>query len=434
MKKTILALFVFSNMLCAMQEVSDEVKEREHSVRDIIDAVAKGESKEFLVVSEAERMFKDAVVSGQLRALHSSYANQDMPNQYATALGGQLKLELAEFQGVRAAVEFTSSHDLGFATGEGERHNSELSSQEGRYTQLSQAYLHYKNGALNLRGGRVLLDTPLADSDDIRMVPNTFEAYMATYEQEGIEVIGAFLKEWQGVDTGLSSAHPWSQTGEDGTYVGGVSYAGAFVDTSLWYYAISKDEDPKSATGNVANSSFYTDISLHMALASDYALHTSAQYLQQKESDASGVESSIYGAMAEFVMFEDFALSAAYNRSQKQEGKGSFSGFGGGTLYTNMDSMILDAITMDREAYAFVAGATYRNDLFGFMYGYGDFRGDADSLGTKEHIVEQNVGVEYTPNKEITLAAIYVHNSDKKQTQSNGGNWENVRVLLTYNF
>lgn len=429
-----LAILIFNANLYATQEATQAVKEREHSVRDIIDEVAKPKDKEVIGVEQIKHIFEDATVMGQLRVLYSGYNNSVGNNQYATAIGGQLKYELAEYKGFNAAIEVTTANDINFATGDDTEQNSEISSRKGNYTELSQAYVNYKNGGLNLRAGRQHIDTPLADSDDIRMILNTFEAYIATYEIEGLKLMGGLLTKWQGTDAGLSPENPWSDTGEDGTYFAGTSYSTDFIDTSLWYYDTSKDNNPNSATGNVANSSVYADLSLHLALSENYALHTSAQYINQSESDNSGIDSSIYGAMAELVMFEDFALSVAYNKSKKQIGKSSFSGFGGGALYTSMDSMIIDAITTDRDAQAIVTGVTYKIGDFGFMYAYGDFNAQADSLGAKEHIVEQNLGFEYTPNENLTIAAIYVKDNDKEDSGSNGGDWENLRAMVAYNF
>ena len=429
-----LAVLILGGNLNAAEEASQKVRDREHSVRDVIDEVAKPKPKEVSAVEQMRHVFKDGTLSGQVRVLYSGYDNNGVGDQHATAIGGQLKYELAKYKGFNAAIEVTTSHDIGFMTGDNAEHNSEISSTKGSYTELSQAYLNYENGGFSLRAGRQLIDTPLADSDDIRMILNTFEAYTAKYENDGLMLTGGLLTKWQGTDTGLSDSNHWSDTGEDGTIFGGISYSNDFTDTSIWYYDISKDSDPNSATGNVANRSVYTDISLHLALSNDYALHTSVQYINQSESDNSGVESSIYGAMAELVMFEDFSLSAAYNKSKKQTGKGSFSGFGGGTMYTNMDSMIIDAITVDRDAKAMVAGFTYKYNDFGFMYAYGDFDGDADSYGAKEHIVEQNIGFEYTPNEDLTIAAIYVKNDDKENSGTNGGDWENIRALVSYSF
>lgn len=427
MKKIVITTFLVLSFAHAdSEESSQNIKDREHSARDTIEGVMKAKE-----ISEST---KDAKISAQIKALYLGYDRNDAPSEYATALGGQLKYETADFRGFNAAVEFSTAHDVDFATGEGVRHSGEISSEKGNYTELSQAYINYKNGGVNLRAGRQLIDTPLANSDDIRIIANTFEAYTLSYKQESLTFMGGLLTRWQGTDTGLSPHNHWSDTGEDGTHFGGLSYSDDFIDSSVWYYGISKDSDPNSATGNVANGSFYTDISLHMELSKEYALHASAQYLSQKEAHGSAIDATIYGAMAELVMFEDFALSAAYNKSQKQEGRGSFSGFGGGTLYTNMDSMILDTITMDRDAQAVVAGLTYRYNDFGFMYAHGTFEGKANSFGVKERIIEQNIGFEYKPDEKVTFAALYVKNEDKKESGSNGGNWENVRVLLSYNF
>ena len=46
---------------------------------------------------------------------------------------------------------------------------------------MAEAYINYKYDTLNFRAGRQVLNTPLADSDDICMIQNTFEAYVATY-------------------------------------------------------------------------------------------------------------------------------------------------------------------------------------------------------------------------------------------------------------
>ncbi len=128
-------------------------------------------------------MFEDARVSGQIRMMYAGYEQkeQNVNNNYATALGGKLKYELAELQGFNAGAAVYISHDLDFATGEGTRHNSELSSDDGSYTQLAEAYVNYKYKSFNIRAGRQILDTPLADSDDIRMISNTLEAYVLSY-------------------------------------------------------------------------------------------------------------------------------------------------------------------------------------------------------------------------------------------------------------
>jgi len=96
--------------------------------------------------------------------------------------------------------------------------------------------------------------------------------------------------------------------------------------------------------------------------------------------------------------------------------------------------MILDEITEDRRAYAWVGGLSYEIADFNLLYAYGDFKGDADSTGAKAHIVEQNIGFEYSHNEELTIAALYVIDRNKEDSTSLDFNNDNFRVLVAYNF
>jgi hypothetical protein len=100
-----------------------------------------------------------------------------------------------------------------------------------------------------------------------------------------------------------------------------------------------------------------------------------------------------------------------------------------------MDNMILDNIADDRDVDAVVLGLSYAamKDL-NLLYAYGDFDGDKNSAGVSEHIVEQNIGLEYTLNENITFASIYTKQDDKDNTGINGGDWDNFRVFASYSF
>lgn len=125
----------------------------------------------------------------------------------------------------------------------------------------------------------------------------------------------------------------------------------------------------------------------------------------------------------------------AYNNSSKKEGKGSFSGFGGGTLFTSMDTMILDEITNDRNAEAVAFGLSYEIDRLVLMYAYGDFSGDADTLGDKAHVVEQNIGAEYTVIEDkLFVRAIYVEQEDKESLVKTDNDWSRLELAVSYSF
>ena len=368
-------------------------------------------------------MFDDAKVSGNVRSIYSSYSNDNDIDTDATAIGLQLKYELAKYNGFNAGVNFTATQDIEFLSGDKEegKRNDELSGADKSYTDLTEAYINYEINGLNLRIGRQVVDTPLADSDDIRMVPNTFEAYMTTYEVDAFSIVAGHLNRWQGADAGLDDG--WVKTGKDGVNLAGVTFSNDDFEVNGWYYNISGEE---------GNNAIYIDASTNLNL-SGVDLTLAAQYLNESEQDSSNVEAKIYGAMAE-ASVDSFGFALAYNKSSKQDGKHSFSGYGGGTLFTNMDTMIIDEITEDRDVDAIVASLSYTISDVTLSYAYGDFNGDADGSGTKAHIVEQDIGVEYAPSEDILLSAVYIIDDNKEDATSTDFNSKNFRILASYNF
>ena len=427
MKKIInISLLASCLVSTLLAEEVEENRDRLHSVKKAIASVHEVEQKELDVVDGFAHMFHDGKVTGQIKTMYSGIGYTNAQDIYATAVGGFLKYELAEYKGFNAGVEFATTNDINGISGAGIKRNNELSSSAGSYTQMSESYINYQYHTLNIRGGRQTIDTPLADSDDIRMVSNSFEAYIVTYELSGFTLMGGTLLSWQGYDADLDAA--WQKTGKDGTYFGGASYSDDALDASLWYYNINGEMGDATA-----NNSFYADIVGHFHLSQELSVHLGAQYLKQNELDSSGVASNIYGATAE-VVINGLGLNIAYNKSLKESNKQSFSGFGGGTLFTSMDNMIVDIIAVDRDVDAFVSGISYEySEDLNFLYAYGDFKGDKDSSGVKEHIIEHNIGATYEHN-DFILGAIYTLQEDKEKTGINGGDLNNVRVLLSYNF
>ncbi len=404
-------------------ETEDENRGRLHSVKQAVGKFATSESKEISVVDKFKKMFTDGKVSGQLKSMYAGYEYKKVneTDTYATAVGATLKYELAEYNGFNAAMAFVTSQDIGGATGKVDeaKHNNELSSSAGNYTEVSEAYINYKYEKLNLRAGRQIIDTPLADSDNIRMIQNTFEAYIATYNLSDFELMAGKLESWQGIDAGLDDG--WINVGEDGTWFGGVSYSEKY-ELNAWFYNI---------TGST--NAAYFDVGINQDLTKNIVFHGGLQYLNESELDSSGYEADIYGVLAELVVY-DIGFNFAYNYSDGKKDKQSFSGTGGGTMYTSMDTMILDEITLDRDASALVAGIAYDIGNWKLLYAYGDFSGDADSAGNKAHIVEQNMGFEYKVNEEFYVGALYVIEEDKENSIKTDNDWNRAQVMIAYNF
>lgn len=375
-------------------------------------------------ISTINEMFEEGKVSGEIRSMYAGYNLKKAGEKdiYATAIGGYLKYELAELNGFSAAAAFALSHDIGFATGdEGVKQNPELSSSDGEYSVLREAYLNYKSGDFNFRAGRQIIDTPLADSDDIRMMANTFEAYIASYRLSNFSFMAGKLQKWQGYDADLESG--WTRAGEDGAWFGGVSYAADMLEANAWYYNITK----------LTNAAYF-DLTLGYEISSDISLSAGVQYLNESEISSSATKANIYGAMTELSAY-GFTLGVAYNNSRKNENSVSFSGFGGGTLFTSMDTMILDEITYDRDAEAVVGSIGYEIDDLTLTYAYGDFNGDADGFGNRAHVVEQNIGAEYSVIKDkLLVRAIYAVQKDKESVAKTENDWSRLEFMVAYSF
>jgi predicted porin len=404
------------------KEVSEK-RDRIKSVKEAVGTFATTDKKDISIVDNLKRMFIDGKVSGQIRSLYAGYnqKEQNSVDSYATALGGKLKYELAEYNGFNAGIAFLTSHDIDSLTGERSegKNNSELSSSSGDYTELSEAYINYRYKDLNLRAGRQVVDTPLADSDDIRMIQNTFEAYIATYSLLDFNLMLGNLDSWQGVDTGLDDGR--IKTAQDGTWFGGVSY-GDKIEFNAWYYNITK-----------ITNAIYIDIGVNYDINKDISIYSAIQYLNESELDNSGYEADIYGGVVEFVAY-DIGFNLAYNSSKKHSNKNSFSGTGGGAIFTSMDTMIIDEITQDRDVEAIVAGISYDIQNWRMLYAYGDFRGDKNTIGQKAHILEQDIGFEYELKKELFVAAIYVVQEDKESMTKSQYDWNRLQLMVAYNF
>jgi hypothetical protein len=391
------------------------------SVRDVI-TTSHLEEKEGSIVDTFRNMFEYGKITGQVRVVHATNMSENAQDTYATAAGGKLKYELAKLNGFNAAMTLRYSEDITSASGETsqDKRDTGLSSNSSAYSTLSEAYLAYSDDNLDVKLGRQILDTPLADKDDIAMVQNSFEAATFGYSYENLSLNAGYISRWQGVDAGLDDG--WLSTGNT-TYISAM-YSD-FYDAQVWYYNIS-DID-------VANNSIYADVTCRHPLYDHTSIYGALQYLEQSELSNSGVESSIYGIMAEIIT-HNFGINIAYNRSFSNNAKGIFSGFGGGALFTNMDSMILDEITHDRDAGAIVTGLSYEVNNFAFLYAYGNFKGKSNSTDQKEHIVEQDMGVEYNFNDEFVAYVIYVKSQDKQSKIPTDYDFDHVRVMANYNF
>lgn len=136
-------------------------------------------------------MFSEGKVSGQFREFSISREVDDTRpdganrvgedyTRRANTIGGYLKYDTGAWNGLSlgAAVYGTVGVHLGDRNNLKDVDPTLLSKDNQNDFYLGEAYLQYKNGNTTFKAGRQKLDTPMAGSDDARMLPNLFEAYV----------------------------------------------------------------------------------------------------------------------------------------------------------------------------------------------------------------------------------------------------------------
>ena len=371
-------------------------------------------------------------ISGQIRTgyLYTDPKLAETPSIHATALGGQLKYETGKWYGFDLGAAFYTSHAIDAASGDKSNgtFNDGLSSEAGHYDLLAEAYLDYSYENFKIRGGRQLIDTPYADSDDIRMTPNTFEGIVANYTYNDFNFIGAWLTRWQGPDAEVYKFVDLLENGS-GVALLSVGYQGENIEASLWYYHADN-------TANV----LYGQASYGYHISEELSFKGSLQVGNQSEIDRSGFDGTIYGAMAELNYF-GWRASFAYDRLLVDKDKEYFGGFGGGVGFANMFEMTAGIFTFHQNATAWKGTLMYDLSDAGINgltleYDFGHFRGDSHHKA-KEH----NFILTYAPTERWNIELVYDRTLDvyMDMTMDNFGHpvdysFDRLLVRANYNF
>ena len=382
-------------------------------------------------VNNIADMFKNGDLSGQIRLgyMGNNAEQISVKDTYATAIGGQLKYETAPLNGINLGGAIYTSHAIRSLSGDNDKYDDFLASSEKSYTELAEGYINYKVDSFNFRAGRQLIDTPLADSDDIAMTPHTFEAYVASYEIEDLSLtfIGANVQRWQGVDSDYENEtlNSWQDTGVDGTWMAAALYNNSAIETGVWYYDVTKNA-----------KAVYADITGTIAVNDDVNIALGAQYLTENESSQSQIDGTIAGVMAEASFF-GITTMLAYDKVSVDDSKQIFEGFGGGSSYTNMINStagtLHDGTYGDGSSY--VASVGYNLFDVDMSVAYGEFKADAIGAGSKAHISELDIALSHIYNDgEADVTVLYTNGADKESVSKTEYDYSSLQVTLNYNF
>ncbi|MBN2870408.1 MAG: OprD family outer membrane porin [Campylobacterales bacterium] len=382
-----------------------------------------------LNASGIDEAFVAGKAEGQIRAAYVSQNNDAGTDTYGTSIGGILKYETAAWNEIKFGAAAYVSQKLGFATGDDGKTNLDLFDEEGKsYAYVGEAYLDYTRGDLNLRVGRQRIDTPFADTDDIRMHPNTFEAAIATYSGiEATTLVGGYVTRWAGYDSGDEKSTFKKLDGVDGesngaAMIGALNESIKNLEVQGWYYGADKIADL-----------YYADATYAIPFSETMGLELSAQYARFNEKQGSGADGSVYGIGAAFNA-GPLTVGAAYNRGSNDEGKAPPIGFGGGPYMTSMEEWTIEGME-DVKAYQLSAEA----DLAGMGLDgvtltalYGDFKSAPMDMHVKEIDVIAAFEISEAISGDISYAAI-----EDEHNNADGGDdagYDRFLVRIGYNF
>ena len=256
--------------------------------------------------------------------------------QTATAVGGHFGFETPLFQGISGMVGVQTSQKLwGINPSNPETVHPELYGEEGSaFTYLSEAELRYMFGDFSLRAGRMKVQTPYADPDDIRMAYNTFEGVAAGYTlNETFKIDLFYFSRWAGFDSSeAQSEFVRLADNAEGMIAAGAVYApDDEQEYSLWFYHVDRQYDL-----------LYAEAAGNIRLMPMLSLDWGVQAAQIRGQNASGIEGSVLGATG-ILHYGNLYGGFAYNRAMPGENGVVTDGFGGGPYFTSLDEATIAA-------------------------------------------------------------------------------------------
>ena len=260
-------------------------------------------------------------VSGQVRL---GYINTDntMTSLDTLSLGGRLSFTSPTYHGMSAGASFYTTNPIGGL----DEDPFFLDSTNDGYSILGEAWVNADIGKTSVKLGRQAIDTPFADTDDIGMVQNTFEALTVTNNYfPNTELFAAHLSRWAGVDAPVPEKFTKLDNNKGVNVVGAVHEVDKW-GAQLWYYDSDKGTDISYADVTVKPNDNFS---------------FGAQFANQNDTTVGGTGSDgrVSGVTAAYT-HKDTTVAVDYN---KVSGGQVTNGFGGGPFYTSgIDHTIAD--------------------------------------------------------------------------------------------
>ena len=311
-------------------------------------------------VESFDDAIKNGTTSGQFRLGYISVA-PDVAGEKTTtgaALGGHIKFETAKWNRLQFAIAPYFSEKISLLSGDAaksELNGDFLDSNNQSFAYFGEAYFNYALENGQIRYGRQLLETPFINTDDLRMLPHTFEALWVNFSPlKNLELETGWVSRWAGFNTG-GDQHKYKEAGVEGVFALGANYASNDeLKFQAWYYDVRE-----------SYQILYGDLN-YLGLKN---LELGFQYGNYTEENASNTDGSVIGVMASYNL-KPVTITLAYNKTDNDTGKSVSTGLGVGNFYTTMDD---SHIADKNDAVAYRVGLDYafsEDTNLGLFYGH----------------------------------------------------------------
>jgi len=423
-------------------------------------------------------MFTEGKTSGQIRSFWVDRKYQgtagNTTHRDGWAIGGHLKYETAAYEGLSFGTAFYTSNALDISSNRADYSSNDmtlLGPDNKDYAFMGEAFAQYKRGNTIFKAGRQKLNTPMAGTDDARMVPNLFEGYVLINKDlpDTTLIAGHITKFAQGTfgrvyaNTGPSLLAVTSGY----SYVDSMNNAGRFVN--MGQYAIGQETDGVSVV-----SATYTGIDKLKVQVWDYYAHDilnavyaeinyswnclltdmikpslGAQAIKENSvgDELAGEIDSLYVAGKINFNVENFNLSFAYSQTGKNNAAEKDAGglanaiitpWGGMPAYTQ--GMVTRHMFLAGTEAMKVAGSYQFKDLGANLQTvayYTEFDMDANSgYGIERTASEAGFDVIYYPEfvKNLQLRARGNFPRTFAEGEAGTTGWSEYRFIANYNF
>lgn len=360
--------------------------------------------------------------AGYTRAGYIQTGVDSSPTQRAIAVGGEYACTMSLSSNINISLGGSTSIEPGVINSDNaaKLHGDFFDTNKDSYIFLSEAVLNANFGKLNAHLGRQIFDSPHMDSDDLRMIPNRFEAYQLNYNLNDKTDIGfSYVRKMSGWENGGDQSRfvdigkaLGADNGE--AFVVWTTYEQPGLSIQLWNYLIEDIENIFYAEA-IYGAEYSDNISWDIGLQYDLGRDIGSAKLGDIDADTWGVSAAL--------SYKSATFSAAHNRNHGKSG--ALTSLGGGPFFTSMEEQTLDAVS-GSEARSTTLGfeiETLKNLVLGVVTS--DFRAGNKST---YHIQENNVYLNYSWHDNIILEAIYADIDNRNLTTDS----DQLRVILTY--